>query len=593
MSLHDAAQHLASQGRYGDNMLVHMNPKEVAGLQALAEQKGVSLTRNPQTGMPEAFGLGDLNPFRIVQGKGEIGESGFGSMLIGAALMAAGVPPQFAGLMTGGATLAMGGNMRQAFGQGLGAYSGATMAQGAGFAPTQDPNLATVSDAVATPVAPAAAPVAAPVATAPPVDYPGLDAFGGPPPTQAAAQVATATPPPAAAPTAAPTATPTAAPATTTPTISKEVAEVAAKKGAEPSFMSKYGLPLGLGALALTQEEPKGVEVEKQSPGMIRPYIYDPKTGGLTQLRPYKAPGYADGGPVEQMSNANAVGANTGYPQADITGHAYATPWQTPVSQNVVQGTADTGVNRMNGQMLAEGGMAYAGGGVTGSGNLNLNIPLDFGGGQGAANGYQAAGSGGGGTMSGGLDQKPVTASPQGMQSFMQPAQQRAQQSPAQQMLAGLYAGKTAYKQTYEQYLAGRSPLQQDVQLTRQQFENPTPSAAMSNPNYAFAEGGMAYAGGGISHLGDYSDGGRLLKGPGDGVSDSIPAMIGNKQPARLADGEFVIPARIVSELGNGSTNAGARKLYAMMDRIQKARKKTTGKNKVAANPRADKYLPA
>jgi uncharacterized protein YneF (UPF0154 family) len=107
--------------------------------------------------------------------------------------------------------------------------------------------------------------------------------------------------------------------------------------------------------------------------------------------------------------------------------------------------------------------------------------------------------------------------------------------------------------------------------------------------------GMMGYAvGGGMGTLGSYSDGGRLLKGPGDGVSDSIPATIGRKQqPARLADGEFVIPARIVSELGNGSTDAGAKKLYAMMDRVQKARGKTTGKNKVAANSRADKYLPA
>ena len=95
------------------------------------------------------------------------------------------------------------------------------------------------------------------------------------------------------------------------------------------------------------------------------------------------------------------------------------------------------------------------------------------------------------------------------------------------------------------------------------------------------------------SNLGDYSDGGRLLKGPGDGVSDSIPAMIGNKQPARLADGEFVVPARVVSELGNGSTEAGARKLYAMMDRIQAGRKKSIGKGKVAVNSRADKHLPA
>lgn len=104
------------------------------------------------------------------------------------------------------------------------------------------------------------------------------------------------------------------------------------------------------------------------------------------------------------------------------------------------------------------------------------------------------------------------------------------------------------------------------------------------------AGGGMMYGDGGISSLGGYSDGGRLLKGPGDGVSDSIPATIGGKQPARLATGEFVVPARIVSELGNGSTEAGAKRLYDMMDRVQKARRKT--KN-VAADTKAHKYLPA
>ena len=105
------------------------------------------------------------------------------------------------------------------------------------------------------------------------------------------------------------------------------------------------------------------------------------------------------------------------------------------------------------------------------------------------------------------------------------------------------------------------------------------------------AGGGMTgYAEGGISTLGSYSDGGRLLKGPGDGVSDSIPATIGGHQEAALADGEFVVPARIVSELGNGSTDAGARKLYAMMDRIQNTRRKA--KN-VAADTKASKHLPA
>jgi hypothetical protein len=107
--------------------------------------------------------------------------------------------------------------------------------------------------------------------------------------------------------------------------------------------------------------------------------------------------------------------------------------------------------------------------------------------------------------------------------------------------------------------------------------------------------GGYARGGnvGGEANLGGYSDGGRLLKGPGDGVSDSIPASIGGRQPARLADGEFVVPARIVSELGNGSTEAGARKLYAMMERVQNTRKKSIGKKKVAVNSKADKHLPA
>ena len=118
------------------------------------------------------------------------------------------------------------------------------------------------------------------------------------------------------------------------------------------------------------------------------------------------------------------------------------------------------------------------------------------------------------------------------------------------------------------------------------------PSISMG-PAYPMQGIKSSYAtGGGIYNLGGYSDGGRLLKGPGDGVSDDIPAQIGAKQPARLADGEFVIPARIVSELGNGSTDAGAKRLYAMMDRVQANRKKTVGKGKIAVNSKSAKYLP-
>jgi hypothetical protein len=93
---------------------------------------------------------------------------------------------------------------------------------------------------------------------------------------------------------------------------------------------------------------------------------------------------------------------------------------------------------------------------------------------------------------------------------------------------------------------------------------------------------------GGLADLGGYSDGGRMLKGPGDGMSDSIPGIIGRKQPARLADGEFVVPADVVSHLGNGSTDAGAKRLYAMMDRARQAR---TGKKKQAPAINANKIL--
>jgi len=95
--------------------------------------------------------------------------------------------------------------------------------------------------------------------------------------------------------------------------------------------------------------------------------------------------------------------------------------------------------------------------------------------------------------------------------------------------------------------------------------------------------------GGSTSDLGGYSDGGRMLKGPGDGMSDDIPASIGGKQPARLATDEFVVPADVVSHLGNGSSDAGAKVLYNMMDKIRKARTGTTKQGK-QINPH--KFMP-
>lgn len=105
----------------------------------------------------------------------------------------------------------------------------------------------------------------------------------------------------------------------------------------------------------------------------------------------------------------------------------------------------------------------------------------------------------------------------------------------------------------------------------------------MSEFNFGFAGGGMT---------GEYKAGGKLLNGPGDGMSDDIPAVIRGKrtQRAALADGEFVVPADVVSHLGNGSTKAGANKLYSMMDKVRKAR---TGTKKQAPRVKTDRFLPA
>ena len=81
---------------------------------------------------------------------------------------------------------------------------------------------------------------------------------------------------------------------------------------------------------------------------------------------------------------------------------------------------------------------------------------------------------------------------------------------------------------------------------------------------------------------------GYYLGGPTDGMADQIPATINNMEPARLSDGEFVIPADVVSHLGNGNSDAGAQNLYGMMERVRKDR---TGNPKQGKQIDPNKYL--
>lgn len=120
MSLHHIANHLASKGRNGDTTLVHMTKGEVAGLQALAKAHGTSLTKNPDTGLPEAFGLKQLLP-----------------MAAGAALTPF-VGPMGAAAIVGGLGYMQSGSLSQGLMAGLGAYGGAGLMGGVQAAGAQE-----------------------------------------------------------------------------------------------------------------------------------------------------------------------------------------------------------------------------------------------------------------------------------------------------------------------------------------------------------------------------------------------------------------------------------------------------------------------
>jgi hypothetical protein len=306
--------------------------------------------------------------------------------------------------------------------------------------------------------------------------------------------------------------------------------------------------------------------------------------------------------------------------------------------------------SRESGGAAAGGLMALAGGGITGDGNLNLHIPLDIGSGGGGggslggtggyggyisgggknnvdnlfsglipaygstgtgnisavqqnvnpntagsgfgipSSGFGTPGDGMGTTSGGGLNSGVGAGGKTSDLDYVNPTPSVGQnKNPYADAFGGLLSGQMSSENYGPDAMVGMpskamvNPYNSDGKGQQGTFADKARQMGM------FADGGSV---GGHYNLGGYSDGGRLLRGPGDGVSDSIPATIGNRQPARLADGEFVVPARIVSELGNGSTEAGARKLYAMMDRVQAARKGSIGKGKVAKNSRADKHLP-
>ena len=278
------------------------------------------------------------------------------------------------------------------------------------------------------------------------------------------------------------------------------------------------------------------------------------------------------------------------------------------------------------------------GGGGGGGGGRYDGFGGGFGGGGGGfdgrrmgGGGYNGGGGGGGGGLGGllgGLDLNSMMANPQGAMNFFRGAMNQEKSRPGStmfgqgnqmnygmgapmggNMLSGM--GGTAQNgfmspggmggDLYDQYvasnnkrLAEKSQVGSVASMTHD-YVGPTMSRdkfeaaqnAPRNPASYFAQGGAVPS----YDLGGYAAGGnpRLLRGPGDGMSDNIPATINNRQPARLADGEFVVPADVVSHLGNGSTEAGAKKLHKMMNEVRKAR---TGNPKQGKQINPNKYMP-
>ena len=719
MSLQLAAQHIAHKGRGPDTTLVHMSRDEVKSLNNLAMAHGGQLTINPETGLPEAGFLSAILP--MVAGAALTGMSGGAINPMTAGFLVGGgsflMNPK-AGLM-GALSAGMGayGGAGLASGlSGIATSEAGTTTQNAMTAAADEAEKKLIADrALAAQQQAAQQALQSANTIAPNLTPPELLTDYGARVNELAQSSAGLPTSPGGMNITAPTAQlPSTAPnALDIQTVRDAAMESAYRtppsgidamyKGAESlvsnptadkfktlgggSYMGLAQKGLAAAAPAITQPAklnmPTAATSQKSiaprykfSPGMTTPTpvasatgrentYFNPQYTAISDEEAKSMYGYAGGGPVEAMSNANAIGANTGFPQAYLHNNAYATPYQTPISQNVLTGAGDVSVDPYTGeQRMAAGGMSYDPqtqqyskeisaalpenrdvdiyndtGGSTGgiAPGPNSGTPADFAqnvqnfnavanaissmglmgmlssainspsaeGISVAAPGMGGEGGGGGGGGGGG---NPAGESSTGMGSDT--AGDSGSSSDGGEARGGLSPLFTHHMASGGGAKSYRTTLDDSLETAYAKAQESNDTATMRaieaemeirNTNKAGMEQGLSgmkgLAVGGLSNarynLGGYSDGGRLLRGPGDGVSDSIPAVIGKKQPARLADGEFVVPARIVSELGNGSTEAGARRLYAMMDRIQAARGKTVGKGKVAKNTRADKYLPA
>jgi hypothetical protein len=474
MSLHNLAKEIQKKGRGDDRMLVHMTPKEVEGLQAIARAHGGSLTINPDTGLVEAGFLKNLLP-----------------MVIGAGITAAtggAAAPWMLGLGYGAFETARTGDIGKGLMAGLGAYGGAGLASG--LATAGSSSLAT-PEAVAGQLGVEGAQTGANSQAAMLAEQNA--GFG----TQGLESIRSA----------AATAQPTAIPQFDGSTL------VGTQSMGAQAPLPTYGQQLQAGVKGLGTEAGRSAVYNALPTGTL-PGLAAPLAAGAMEPK--------NNVPAEEEYKRK-------YPELSLAENfrgyspARPNPYYRPTGLGYT-GYAEGGLTQM-----APGGLAAL---------------------QGARDGYGALE-----TMDGNIPQFEAGGRPE---------------------------DKRKKKATYTggAKIASMDPMEAGLA----ELNNARAMAQMGGGNFALPRQS-------VQELGVINAAqGRYLKGDGDGMSDSIPATINGKQPARLADGEFVVPADVVSHLGNGSSDAGAKKLYAMMDKVRVAR---TGKKQQAKAVKSDKYMPA
>lgn len=492
--MNQTAQHLASQGRYGDSMLVHMSPQEVSGLQSLARNNGTTMTINPSTGLPEAFSLRNLLP-----------------MIAGFALGPAGLglTALQAGMITGGLGALATGSLGKGVLMGLGAAGGAGLAGSAA-------NLASPAPASGVGVgATSGAGTAAGTATVP-GSVANSSAYA---PTLTSSQSAGTlgfTPNPVAS-----------------PSLTTVPGSVGSSSVINSSYTSPAGVALGETNLAQVAPSSSRLTFDKISSNLART-----KEGFGKAFESSEAAGEFLGNNKMNLAMAAAPSAIPETPRLPRS-ESYIRPYSLDVENLSDAPVSPTGVEEERLRYRYTAGTPYR-----------------------AAQGGIIALAEGGNTTD-------------GFETYTNPAMM----TPPQYMQVPPFAGIEGYS-----YAEGGETKRRDVRRRIDRMDDPYTFAAYQSGRGLYDAALQNFAEGGLSNVP------RFLSGGGDGMSDSIPATINNRQPARLADGEFVIPADVVSHLGNGSSKAGAKQLYSMMDRV---RTKRTGKKKQAPAVNPKKMMPA